>query len=205
MNNIRLRLLGMAAAGLLSACAATPQTHFYVLDALSRPPQMPAVDTPRRLIGLGPVSVPALLERRQIVTRSGDNRITASEQHQWAAPLQASITETLAQNLSLLLPRDVVKAYPWSAYGDMDVHVIVDIVRFETTAAHNAELLANWSIMNDQTHALLEHGQAAFSRAAGSGYPDAVQALSATLADFSAKLATALMTLKTDAQQRSIK
>lgn len=202
MNNARLRLPGILAIGLLSACASTPETHFYVLDALSRAPQTSTTHAPQRLIGLGPVTLPALLERKQIVSRSGDNRITASEQHQWAAPLQAAITETLAQNLSVLLPRDAVKAYPWHAYGDMDMHVIVDIVRFETNAARAAELLANWSIMDDKTHRLIDHGQAAFTQSAGSGYADVARALSATLAEFSTRLAALLTALETDARHQ---
>jgi uncharacterized lipoprotein YmbA len=177
---------------LLSACTTTPETHFYVLNPLSLPSQSASSEAPKRLIGLGPVTVPALLERRQIVTRTGDNSVTSSEFHQWAAPLKESLTETLAQNLSVLLPNDIVKAYPWSAYGDMDFHIIIDIIRFETNAAQNAELTANWSIMDDKSLRLIEHGQAKIARPqAGSSRADAVKALSESLHEFSRQLADA--------------
>lgn len=182
---------------LLCACAATPETHFYVLSALSRPPETSSSEAPKRLIGVGPVSVPSLLERKQIVTRSGGNRIEASELHQWAAPLQASITETLTQNLSALLPNDIIKAYPWSAYGEVDHHIIIDIVRFDVSSERTAELMANWSIMNDKTHTLSNHGQAKISRPqTGPEYADAVKALSETLQEFSKQLAASLVRLK---------
>ncbi|MEC4747117.1 PqiC family protein [Methylomicrobium sp. Wu6] len=188
--------LNLLAACLLSACASTPETHFYVLNALSLPAQFSPAEAPKRLIGVGPVTVPALLERKQIITRTGDNSITSSEFHQWAAPLKESITETLAQNLSVLLPNDIIKAYPWSAYGDMDFHVIIDIARFETNAAQTAELRVNWSIMDDKSHRLLKHGHAKIDRhQAGSGHTDTVKALSETLEEFSKQLAGSLASL----------
>ncbi|MGR8950932.1 MAG: PqiC family protein [Gammaproteobacteria bacterium] len=194
----------LIAGCLLSACAATPETHFYVLSALSRPLETSSSEAPRRLIGVGQVSVPSLLERKQIVTHSGGNRIEASELHQWAAPLQASITETLAQNLSALLPNDIIKAYPWSAYGEVDHHIIIDIVRFDVSSERTAELTANWSIMNDRTHILTSHGQTKISRSqTGPEYADAVKALSETLQEFSKQLAVSLVRLKPSVDRTS--
>jgi len=194
MNKMRfLYRLNLLAACLLSACASTPETHFYVLSPLSLPAQSSPSEAPKRLIGLGPVTVPALLERKQLVTRTGDNSITSSELHQWAAPLQESITETLAQNLSVLLPNGIVKAYPWSAYGEMDSHIIIDIARFETNASQHAELIADWTVMDDKTHRPLKHGQARITRPqTGSTPAEAVKALSETLQEFSRQLADAL-------------
>ncbi|WP_236994343.1 PqiC family protein [Methylomicrobium sp. RS1] len=186
--------LNIFAVCLLTACATTPETHFYVLSPLSASLQTAKAETPKRLIGVGPVTVPALLGRKQIVTRTGDNSIASSEFHQWAAPLKEAITETLAQNLSALLPNDIVKAYPWSAYGEMDVHIIIDIVRFESTASETAELAANWSIMDDKTLRLVKHGQARITRPqAGPGHAEAVKALSEALQEFGRQLADVLL------------
>jgi uncharacterized lipoprotein YmbA len=197
MNKMMLRYpyrLNIFAACLLAACATTPETHFYVLSPLNISPQTSKAATPKRLIGIGPVTVPALLGRKQIVTRTGDNRIASSEFHQWAAPLKEGITETLAQNLSTLLPNDIVKAYPWSAYGEMDVHIVIDIVRFESTAAQTAELAANWSIMDDKTLRLVKHGQTRISRPqSGPDHAEAVKALSETLQEFGRQLADVLI------------
>jgi len=194
MNKMRfLYHLNLLGACLLSACASTPETHFYVLSPLSFPAQSSPSEAPKRLIGLGPVTVPALLERKQLVTRTGDNSITSSEFHQWAAPLQESITETLAQNLSVLLPNGIVKAYPWSAYGEMDSHIIIDIARFEINPSRHAELIADWTVMDDKTHRPLKHGQARITRPqTGSTPAEAVKALSETLQEFSRQLADAL-------------
>jgi len=196
VDALRLSTLPFLSIWLLSACAATPETHFYVLSPLSLPAQSSPSEAPKRLIGIGPVTVPALLERKQLVTRTGDNSITSSEFHQWAAPLKEAITETLAQNLSVLLQNDIIKAYPWSAYGDMDFHVIIDIARFETNTAQTAELRVNWSIMDDKSHRLLKHGQARIDRhQAGTGHADTVKALSETLEEFSRQLAGSLASL----------
>jgi len=193
VDALRLSTLRFLPLLLLSACAATPETHFYVLSALNPPSLSDTATAPKRLIGLGPVTVPALLERKQLVTRIGDNSITSSEFHQWAAPLQEAITETLAQNLSALLPNGIVKAYPWSAYGEMDSHIIIDIARFETNASRHAELIADWTVMDDKTHRPVKHGQARITRPqTGSTPAEAVKALSETLQEFSRQLADAL-------------
>lgn len=194
---ISFRFLSLFAVYLLTGCASTSETHLYVLNAMSPSSQTSSSETPKRLIGLGPVTVPALLERKQLIIRTGDNSIKSNEFHQWAAPLKESITETLAQNLSILLPNNIVKSYPWTAYGEMDFHVIIDIVRFETTADQTAELVLNWSVMDDESHRLISHGQAKISRPqAGSSHADAVKAMSEALQEFSRQLATTLRGLK---------
>ncbi|MDZ4149644.1 PqiC family protein, partial [Methylicorpusculum sp.] len=114
--------------GLLSACTATPPTHFYVLEPQFDVPAVSADTQVKKLIvGIGPISIPALLERKQLVTRDADNNLQIAELHQWAAPLKDNIAEVLAQNLTALQPSQIIRAYPWSAYGSIDYQIIVQI------------------------------------------------------------------------------
>jgi len=48
----------------LTACASTPATHFYVLEAVGQPPQQATKALKKRLIGVGPLTMPALLDRK---------------------------------------------------------------------------------------------------------------------------------------------
>ncbi|MGD8283632.1 MAG: ABC-type transport auxiliary lipoprotein family protein, partial [Desulfobacterales bacterium] len=59
-------------------------------------------------IAIGPVTIPAALDRSQIVTRDGTNKIRLSENHRWAGPLQQDIAAVLADNISGLLKSERV-------------------------------------------------------------------------------------------------
>ena len=117
---------------LLSGCLSTPPTQFYVLEPLSEPPSSSTVTEKKRQIGIGPVSIPALLERKQIVTRLPDNSVTIAEFHQWASPLKDNVVQVLTHNLATLQTGDLIRAYPWSAYGAVDYRIVIDIIRFDT-------------------------------------------------------------------------
>jgi len=183
---------------LLSACTATPPTQFYVLE-----PQfdVPAVSTDTQvkklIIGIGPISIPALLERKQLVTRDADNNLQIAELQQWAAPLKDNIAEVLAQNLTALQPSQIIRAYPWSSYGSIDYQIIVQISRFDAKPEQSANLEANWAIMDQKTHTVVSNGfskiQAKPENATTAG---TVKALNNTLATLSQELAKALSKLK---------
>ncbi|MGZ8142892.1 MAG: PqiC family protein [Methylosarcina sp.] len=175
------------------ACASTPPIHFHVLEPLPAPVKTFNRHEPKRIIGVGPVTLAALLERKQLVTRTADNLVQLSEQHQWAAPLRENITQTLTENLGTLLAGDLVKAYPWSAYGEVDYRLLVDIGRFDTTPGQSVNLEANWALMAEKNHTILRHGQVKISRPlADISHAASVKALSDSLNEFSRQLAVAV-------------
>jgi uncharacterized lipoprotein YmbA len=183
---------------LLSACASTPPTQFYVLEPQFEIPSSGADDNvKKRIIGIGPVSIPALLERKQMVTRDENNNLQIAELQQWAAPLKDNITEVLAQNLTALQPKQIIRAYPWSAYGSIDFQIIVQINRFDAKPGHSANLEASWVIMEEQSHTIVKTGfskiQATTENASTGG---TVKALDKTLATLSQELSQALAQLK---------
>jgi len=80
--------------GLLAGCAGTTQhTRFLVLS-----PQTPetlggqASPTAGLSIGLGPIKIPDILDRPQIVTRIDNNRLQLAEFHHWAGQLDGTFT-----------------------------------------------------------------------------------------------------------------
>ncbi len=177
---------------LLSACLSTP-TQFYVLEPLSEPPSSPTATEKKRQIGIGPVSIPALLERKQIVTRLPDNSVKIAEFNQWASPLKDNITQVLTHNLTTLQAGDLIRAYPWSAYGAVDYRIIIDIIRFDTRQEQSVNLEANWAIMNEKNHTLMSNGHTKIERPLDDpSYPAAVKALNKVLGEFSHELSQAL-------------
>lgn len=178
---------------LLSACISTSPTQFYVLEPLSEPPSSSTATEKKRQIGIGPVSIPPLLERKQIVTRLPDNSVKIAEFHQWASPLKDNVTQVLTHNLAVLQTGDLIRAYPWSAYGAADYRIIIDIIRFDTRQEQTVNLEANWAIMNEKNHILISNGHTKIEHPLDDpSYPAAVKALNKVLSEFSRELSQAL-------------
>ena len=91
--------LATIAAGLLFAgCAATTPTRFYTLSSLVAAPGEASQGLPHLAIGVGPVTLPEYLNRPQIVTRVGSNRIALADFESWAEPLDGLFARILTEN-----------------------------------------------------------------------------------------------------------
>ena len=190
LNGFILLCLG----SLLTACA-TPPSNFYTLEPQSRPPATAnTAIAKKQLIGIGPLSLPALVERRQIVTRAENNGIQIAEFDLWAAPLKDNVLAVLSKNVATLQPNAIVRAYPWNAFGDVDYRVIVDISRFDTQLGKSANLEASWAIMEEKNHTIVSNGQANIKQPLNDAtYNSAAQALSQLLSKLSQQIALALV------------
>lgn len=196
-NQLSKWLLPVSACILLSACLSTPPTHFYVLEPLSESPPPSTTTETKRQIGIGPISIPALLERKQIVTRLPDNSVNIAEFHQWASPLKENVAQVLTHNLATLQTGDLIRTYPWSAYGAVDYRIIIDIIRFDATPEQAVNFEARWSIMNEKNHTLVSNGHSKTEhRLDDPSYLSTVKTLSKVLSEFSQELSIALGKIK---------
>ncbi|NOT11904.1 MAG: membrane integrity-associated transporter subunit PqiC [Methylococcaceae bacterium] len=187
----------LALSTLLTACVSAPPTHFYVLEAKSLSGAVAAHDTKISVIGIGPLSIPTLLDRKQIITRSGQNTVQIAEFHQWAAPLHDSMIEVITQNVTSLQSRHVIRSYPWSAYGAVNYRVIIDIDRFDTKPGSAVVLQARWAIMNEIDHVVLANHHSSIEHALkDTTFSATVKALSGVLYEFSQQISQALDDLK---------
>ena len=194
LNNYINRLILLGVSALLSACASTP-TNFYTLEAQSRALAVTtSTGVTKQLIGIGPLSMPALLDRRGFVTRTENNSVQIAEFDQWAAPLQNNVLAVLSKNVATLLPNAIVRAYPWSVYGSVDYRVIIDITRFDTQLGKSANLEASWTIMEEKNHTIVSNGQTKLQQPLNdASYNSAAQGLSKLLNELSQKLSLALV------------
>ncbi|MSP27113.1 MAG: membrane integrity-associated transporter subunit PqiC [Methylococcales bacterium] len=150
----------MLCAGLLlTACAETPAPSFYLLESHNLPVIATTTVEKKQRIGLGPLTLPAVLDRQQIVTRTENHGIQLAEFHQWAAPLKGNVIDVLSKNLEAQQANSIVRGYPWSAYGDMDYRIIIDISRFDSQLGKSANLEANWAIMEEKKHTIVSNGR----------------------------------------------
>jgi uncharacterized lipoprotein YmbA len=175
---------------LLSACATSPPTQFYLLDAPVPPAKTGVPDTVKQTVGIGPIAIPALLERKQIVTRSAQNTVQIAETAQWAEPLKDSMLRVISRTVADLQPALIIRAYPWSAYGHVDYRVIIDFDQFDATPGHSAKLSAHYTIINEKAQAIVNDQHIQLERPLVElSYQATVNALSEVLFEFSHVLA----------------
>ena len=194
LNKYLNRFILLCASGLLGACASAP-TNFYTLEAQSRPRVATSTSNAKKpLIGIGPLSMPALLDRRGIVTRAENNSVQIAEFDQWAAPLKDNVIAVLSKNVATLQPNAIIRAYPWGVYGNVDYRVIIDISRFDTQLGKSVNLEASWAIMEEKNHKIVSNGQAKIEQPLNdSSYNSAAQGLSKLLSELSQQLSLTIV------------
>ena len=178
---------------MIGACSSTPPVSYYILEPAAYSDTAPVYGHEQLSVGIGPVSLPALLDRNKIVTRLNNNSVQIAEFHQWAAPLQDNFTDVLRRNLAVLQPAHLFRAYPWSVHGTVNLQIIVDVLRFDTTPGEKAHLEANWTIKEEQSQKILKSGKTGLSFSLpDSSYSAAAQSLSRLLRQFSLELSSAI-------------
>ncbi len=199
LRKIRLTVAGTALA-LLSACmnlggSPSTATRFFLLE--SRPAAGPAAtekDAPADLaIGVGPVTVPAYLDRPQIVTRTKGNELLVDDFRQWAEPLRVAITRVMREDLALATGARHVYAHPWNRSAAIDFQVSLDVLRFEADTAGAVTLVAVWRIFDAdgrQSTPLQERRSTIVRPLDGT---NRVDAMSTALADLSQEVAALLV------------
>ena len=135
----------MTAAG----CAKGPPPDFYVLHA---PASESIVGAEHGVaVGVGPIELPAHLNRSQIVTRATDYQLDLSESHQWAEPLKDSVSRVIAVNLSSMLESNRVFVIPRRQKVSLDFQISIDIARFDGRLGEAAALGARWTLYGKDT------------------------------------------------------
>ena len=110
----------------LTACATPPRESFYTLNA----PEPPAAAADAPSIAVGPVIIPEIVDRPQIVVRLGPNQVQILEQALWAEPLKTGIARVVAANLAATLGARLAAG----RNADADYRIALDIQRFESPA-----------------------------------------------------------------------
>lgn len=145
------------AALLLTGCSSTPHAEFYTLNAISntRTDANTVVTGQPVSVGVGPVAIPKVLDRPQIVTRTGPNKLRIDEFHRWAGRLDEDFARVLAKNISLLLDTEQVAVYPWDVSFDPRYQVALNILRFEGRWGKDVLLEVFWKIIDPQKQTAL--------------------------------------------------
>lgn len=189
-----LRALICGLLCLLSACSANVPTRYYALEALltNKAAATSTKTSKPALIGIGPLSLPALLNRKGIVTLLPNSAINIAEAEQWAEPLLDNMTRVLTRNIAALHPHDIVYAYPWSLLDAVEQRLVINILQFDAKLGGTLVLDAAWTLKDEQSQRVLKRGHSHIRHPLASAeYPALVAGMNQVLAEFSAELAAA--------------
>ena len=177
-------LLTALVAATATGCASTA-ARFYTLDATAKAGEAPAV---RCAVVVGPVSVPASVDRPQIVVQVAPNRVDIDEFHRWATPLYDGIARVVASDLSVLLGTPDVGTALVSNSGPT-YRVTIDIQRFESVQDQAVLIEALWSVRGPAAGAVRPGHTLAREAVQGTGYEALAAAHSRALAQLSGEIA----------------
>jgi uncharacterized lipoprotein YmbA len=199
MRARRVALEALAVGALLFAAAGCggqgAPSRFYVLAPLAGPPGSgtpAAADSAPVTIGVGPVRLPAYLDRPQVVTRLDPDRIDFGEFDRWGEPLADGVPRALAGTIGGLLPKSRIALFPWTGPRAIQYQVIVDVARFDGSLGGDVVLEARWRIVGADRKDLREGRFAASEPTGGQGYPAIVSAMSRSLGALGREIAAAL-------------
>ena len=190
-----LAVVLLAAAG----CAQTQAPDLYILSGL--PPEAEAslgADSDKLSVGVAPVSLPAYLDRPQVVALASSNKLQVAEFHKWAEPLDANFSRVLTENLSILLGTDRVAKLPQRRTSKINYQVSVEVIRFESDMDGTASLVARWKILGADGKTQLAMRKSSFAEASepAGEHEAVVAAMSRTVADLSREIASTVQTLE---------
>jgi uncharacterized lipoprotein YmbA len=186
-------LWGSALAVMLAGCLGNPTrpSNFYVLNPEPGQPVTGRQSSTEPLtVALGPVELPEIYERPQIVTRAAGNRIDLAEFDRWGGNLNKDLTRVLAQNLMGRLKTDNVLLYPWSGRDKPDFQVSLRFFRLDGDPEAAAYLDGVWRLLDGARGCELAARRFRIEEPVSvAGYPGLVSAISRGLARLSQGMA----------------
>ena len=147
-----LAVLSFLTAVAVSGCLPTmetPETRFYVLDALAQDtqPVTGARGASPIVVDLTSVAIPQYLRRPQIVTRVSANRLVLSEFDNWGGSLEKNILRCMASNLSILLDTSDIHVAARRLPTDVRARIEVEVIRYERGPDNRVTLEAQWRLL----------------------------------------------------------
>lgn len=174
----------------LTGCTSmSPPTSFHTLDPT--PVEVAAISvTPELSLGLGPIELPEMLKRPQLVIRSTASDIELSEFHQWAGDLEDTMIRAMARQLMQGMRTEKVAIFPWPRHRAIDYQMRVDVLRFDGALGGEVVLAGTWTLADGEGRQEITTRAFSFTEdTGGSSHSDLVEAMSRLVARLSAAAA----------------
>ena len=189
----RVGLTFLIITRLFAGCVGkTPPVKFYRLKALQKTPEKP-LSNPGVAIVVGPVEIPEILNRSQIVTQTGLHAITIAEYHRWAGYLPEDFARVLAENLGVLLATDRVSIYSRKKSFDPAYRIVLDVHHFIGEFEKEVQLVALWTLKDETSKKpLVVKKSAVREQILSAGYEGLVAAQSRAISVLSQEIAESI-------------
>ena len=176
----------LGAAAILAACAGQPD-HFYALTTL--PENAPAATAAFTTHVMLTISLPPLVDRRQMVIATSADQLLVLEHERWAAPLSDLVMQTLGRDLEQRRADVLVADRGFDQPSLIPVKIRVDIVRMSVRAGAQATLEAHWRVGDARRNTDEVGGETFTSPVAGGDYAAVARAFSNDLSSLADRLA----------------
>jgi uncharacterized lipoprotein YmbA len=176
----------LAAAAILAGCAGQ-RDHFYALTTL--PENAPAAATAYTTHVMLMVSLPPMVDRRQMVIATSADQLLVLEHERWAAPLSDLVLQTLGRDLEQRRADVLVADRGFDQPSLIPVKVRVDIVRMSVRAGGQATLEAHWRVVDARRNIDEVGGETFESPVTGGDYAAVARAFSNDLSSLADRLA----------------
>ena len=171
-----------------AGCRVSAPARFYTLASTASTDGAPAANY---AVAVGPVSVPASVDRPQFVVQVAPNRVAVDEFNRWVAPLDESIARAVAGNLAVLLGTPRVATAPLANF-DPAYRVTIAVQRFDSIPGVAVVIEAVWTIRNVADGGTRSGRSVAREAAQGEGFEALAAAHSRALASMSSDIAAAI-------------
>jgi len=134
---IAIAVVAVFAAG----CASAP-SRFYTLTSTAKGDGTSAANY---AVAVGPVTVPAEVDRPQFTVQVAPNRVAVDEFNRWAGPLNENIARVVAGDLGVLLGTPRVATGSLANFSP-EYRVSLDIQKFVSVPGKSAQIEAVWVV-----------------------------------------------------------
>jgi uncharacterized lipoprotein YmbA len=190
--------IALVLAALAAACfGGGPKPEFFTLSSGSGPSAGPALAS-RPDLGLvvGPLEFPRYLDRPELVTRDGSNRLVVADAHRWGGSLRNDVLRVVADDLGRLLGTARVAVYPAEPRFRADYRVLLDVREFEGVPGERVALRVRWTLAGvADPRAVAVEESALEEPVASASFEDLVAAQSAALGAVTRQIAERIAAL----------
>ena len=142
-------VLRLASVVVLLVGCSSPKPTLYSFNAAPIPQATSAAKSTRIMVG--PVTLPAMVDRPQLVLQNANNTVQVYEYHRWANTLKGDVGDVIASNIAQALMISNVWNFAQSTQTNFDYQVFVDVQNIDTKLSGRVEVDVLWMIKSAPT------------------------------------------------------
>ena len=142
-------MMGFVSVVVLLVGCSSPKPTLYSFNAA--PISQATSSAKNTRIMVGPVTLPAMVDRPQLVLQNTNNTVQVYEYHRWANTLKGDVGDVIASNVAQALAISNVWNFAQSTQTNFDYQVFVDVQNVDTKLGSSVEVDVLWTIKSAPT------------------------------------------------------